>query len=309
MNQNKSPILITGSHRSGTTWVGKILAKAPNVAYVFEPFNIEIETSVNSKQFANWYQYLCEENSKEYKETLDGLMHFKYPLIKNLSHLTSVSNLARVARDQWLFLNYGLRHNRPLLKDPIAFFSTEWLAKTYGMQVLVMIRHPAAFCSSLKIANWQFDFNNFLRQPLLIERYLHPYLNEIEHYSKHTMSNIDQGILLWNCVHHTINIYKAEHPEWLFKRHEDISMNPEDEFKKIFLTLEIEFTERVAQYIGFTSGENNPTEQDAKNHFVRNSKLNTKNWLNRLTVEEIAYIKDKTSSISKIFYTEQDWRG
>ena len=33
------PILVTGAHRSGTTWVGKMLALAPGVAYVHEPFN------------------------------------------------------------------------------------------------------------------------------------------------------------------------------------------------------------------------------------------------------------------------------
>ena len=33
------PILVTGSHRSGSTWVGKMIASHPRVAYVEEPFN------------------------------------------------------------------------------------------------------------------------------------------------------------------------------------------------------------------------------------------------------------------------------
>ena len=33
------PILVTGAHRSGTTWVGKMLALAPGVGYVHEPFS------------------------------------------------------------------------------------------------------------------------------------------------------------------------------------------------------------------------------------------------------------------------------
>ena len=33
------PILVTGAHRSGTTWVGKMLALAPGVAYLHEPFS------------------------------------------------------------------------------------------------------------------------------------------------------------------------------------------------------------------------------------------------------------------------------
>ena len=33
------PILVTGAHRSGTTWVGKMLALAPGIGYVHEPFS------------------------------------------------------------------------------------------------------------------------------------------------------------------------------------------------------------------------------------------------------------------------------
>ena len=31
------PILVTGSHRSGSTWVGKMLATSPSVNYIHEP--------------------------------------------------------------------------------------------------------------------------------------------------------------------------------------------------------------------------------------------------------------------------------
>lgn len=308
MKSINKPILITGSHRSGTTWVGKVLARAPKVAYVFEPFNNAIDTSVNPKQFPNVYQYLCPENGNVYKSALDDLMDFKYPLKRNLMNLNSIENLARIARDQLLFFSYAHRGCRPLLKDPIAFFSAAWLAETYGMQVLVMIRHPAAFCSSLKFKNWTFNFNNFLNQPLLMEQYLHPYRTEIEHFSKHSMGVIDQGVLLWNCIHHTIRRYQEKYPKWLFVRHEDISMNPVDGFRNIFKTLELDFTDNVIAFIKFTSSDSNPVEQQPNNQFIRNSKLNVKNWTNRLKVDEIAYIKEKTEDVSHIFYTEQDWQ-
>ena len=307
MNPIKKPILITGSHRSGTTWVGKVLAKAPKVAYVFEPFNIGLNTNVNSKQFANMYQYLCHENDSEYRGSLDDLMSFKYPLMKNLKILNGFKNLAKIARDQFLFLDYATRGCRPLIKDPIAFFSATWLAKTFDMQVLVMIRHPAAFCSSLKIKNWTFDFKNFTKQPLLIEQYLYPFRKEIEHFSKHPMSIIDQGILLWNCIHHTIHLYQETHPEWIFIRHEDLSLNPVDGFRDIFKLLELDFTNNVNEYIKLTSSSSNPVEQQPDNQFFRNSELNVKNWMSRLTADEIAYIRDKTDDVCRIYYTDQDW--
>jgi hypothetical protein len=36
-------ILISGSHRSGSTWTGKVISQSNSVRYVHEPFNIDIE--------------------------------------------------------------------------------------------------------------------------------------------------------------------------------------------------------------------------------------------------------------------------
>jgi hypothetical protein len=33
----QGPILVTGAHGSGTTWVGKLLALAPGTGYAHEP--------------------------------------------------------------------------------------------------------------------------------------------------------------------------------------------------------------------------------------------------------------------------------
>jgi hypothetical protein len=38
-NSKRHPILVTGTPRSGTTWVGKIIATSPSVGYIKEPFN------------------------------------------------------------------------------------------------------------------------------------------------------------------------------------------------------------------------------------------------------------------------------
>jgi len=36
---SKSPILVTGMHRSGTTWVGRMLAASREAVYFHEPLN------------------------------------------------------------------------------------------------------------------------------------------------------------------------------------------------------------------------------------------------------------------------------
>jgi LPS sulfotransferase NodH len=37
---SNQPILVTGAHRSGTTWVGKILCASGEAAYISEPLNL-----------------------------------------------------------------------------------------------------------------------------------------------------------------------------------------------------------------------------------------------------------------------------
>ncbi len=257
MNLRK-PILVTGSHRSGTTWTGTSLALAPNTGYIYEPFNIATKLGVIENPFEFWFQYVCGENSDDYEAILQSVIHFGYPLGSNLAKVRSVRDVIKIARDQILSSLHKTRNDTPIVKDPIAVFSADWLSKQYDMNVLVMIRHPAAFCSSLKIKNWKFDFNNFLKQPLLMDRYLGVFEKEICELAENEKDILDQAILLWNCIHYTINIYQKGHPEWLFVRHEDLSAEPVEQFRAIYKAFNLEFTNKAKSSILKSSGEHNP---------------------------------------------------
>ncbi|MFO7965703.1 MAG: sulfotransferase [Desulfobacterales bacterium] len=307
MSDAIKPILVTGSHRSGTTWAGRILALAPHAGYIHEPFNIRNKLSVVDSPFNCWFQYVCEENENPYKAALDSVIQFKYPLLGNLAKARGFKDVVKIFRHQRITLLHRIRKNTPVVKDPIAFFSAEWLSKTYGMNVLVMIRHPAAYCSSLKIKNWKFNFNNLLNQPLLMDRYLGPFENEIREFAKEEQSIIDQAILLWNCIHHTATLYQEDHPEWLFVRHEDLSNDPLGNFESIYRKFGLAFTPAVESGILETSGVHNPAEQQPGRELKRNSKENIKNWKKRLRPEEIETVKIKTSEISSAFYEDDEW--
>jgi hypothetical protein len=301
------PILVTGSHRSGSTWAGKTLALAPHTGYIREPFNIGIPVGPLGNPFTNWFQYICEENVDPFRERLSGMVHYRYPLGRNLATMKTVKEFAKIAIDQGLFWLHKTQKHTPIVKDPIALFSAEWLSKAFEMNVLVMIRHPAAFCSSLKIKNWSFDFRNFLNQPLLMKRYLGGFEREIQECATQGADIIDQGILLWNCIHHTISTYQQQHPEWLFVRHEDVSTNPEEQFHSIYKTFNLEFTAQARAAILKQTAEKNPSEQQPGREFFRNSKANITNWKKRLNSREIERIREKTHKISGNFYNDYDW--
>jgi hypothetical protein len=50
-NEKRKTILVTGSHRSGSTWAEQILAIAPNTGYIHEPFNNVIKCGVIANPF------------------------------------------------------------------------------------------------------------------------------------------------------------------------------------------------------------------------------------------------------------------
>lgn len=53
---------------------------------------------------------------------------------------------------------------RTAIKNIIALISADWLYKTFNLDVVMLIRHPAAFVASFKVKQWNFDFSNFSSQ-------------------------------------------------------------------------------------------------------------------------------------------------
>lgn len=61
MNASK-PILVTGSHRSGSTWVGNIMATSPSVNYIHEPFNGICRPGICNIKFPYTFMYITNDN-------------------------------------------------------------------------------------------------------------------------------------------------------------------------------------------------------------------------------------------------------
>ena len=302
------PILVTGSHRSGTTWVGKMIAASPSVGYIHEPFNPLHRPGICTAKFPYWFMYVTDENETPFYEPLKNTLAFRFNLSAELPTLHSPRLVGRLAKNWYNFSLHRLRQSIPLMKDPIALFSTEWLSKRYEMHVIVLIRHPAAFASSLIRMNWGHDFTGFHEQTLLMKDYLGHFANEIEEFTKNKQDLLDQAILLWRMMHHTILRYQTAHNDWLFLRHEDISNDPLHHFTYIFKYLNLTFTEHVKTTIEDYTNSSNHSEAQ-KGHLLtkRDSKSNIKSWKKKLTEQEITHIRNKVEDISHKFYSDSDW--
>jgi len=306
---SRKPILVTGSHRSGTTYVGRVISEHPSIVYIHEPFNIQwCRPGICSARFPYWFTYITEGNEALFYKHVKNTITFRYNIAEELKSLRNIEDVARMLRDYSVFFLSRLRSLRPLIKDPIAFFSAEWLASKFDMDVIVLIRHPAAFTYSLKKKNWTFNFSNFLEQPLLMKDHLYPFEKEIREYAEKEHDIIDQATLLWNIIHYMIIKYMKTHTDWIFLRHEDIARDPLGGFQIIFKKLNIEFSKYIKDVIKDYSCSTNPIEQfKGSKSLKRNSKLLISTWKYRLTVSEIDRIRSKVENISEVFYSDEDW--
>jgi hypothetical protein len=313
MSSLKKPVLVTGSHRSGSTWVGRMIAEAPGMVYIHEPFNISDPQGhgICNAGFKYWFTYITRENEAEFYTPLKKMLEFRYDWGGALKSIKSVRDLKRLKVQ-----HYRCRKRRrdgaiPLMKDPLAFFSAEWLAERFDMRVLVVIRHPAAFVSSIKKLNWTHPFDHFLEQPLLLQHLLSPFEAELRELAVREHDLVDQGIFLWRLFHQTVLKYQRDHSDWIFVRHEELSQNPVGGFQKLFDRLNLEFSAGARQVIESYSRPENPHDTDAavgsEASLKRNSRLNISNWKNRLTPDEIKRIRDKVEDISSAFYQDKDW--
>ena len=150
------PLLVTGSHRSGTGWVGEMLAitPSPRLAYLWEPFSLRVRPGISHAPFRYWFTYVCRENEGAFRGPLGDTLAFRYRPGAELRSLRSPKDAGRFARDWWVTAEHRRHHAVPLFKDPIALFSAGWLTDTFGMDAIVLIRHPAAFVRSIVRNRW-----------------------------------------------------------------------------------------------------------------------------------------------------------
>lgn len=299
------PILITGSHRSGSTWVGKVLSTSPELGYIREPFNIEVFPRTTTAPIKYWFTKIDTSNEKLFLKGITETVQFKYRPFNKIKEVKSLRDIARFFVHWVKFFSNRVQQKRPLLKDPIALFSAPWVYETFGAQIIVLIRHPAAFVSSILKANWSFDFNHFAHQPILMNE-LPQFEEKIKLYAKEEQPLIDQAILLWNIFHSFIFKQKQTYKEWIFIRHEDLSLYPMESFTKLMEEIGVTFNqEKASKY--FSSSKPVIGIKDKNNQLFRDPAENIKKWKKDLSSKEVEYIYQQVVTVSQHFYKDSEW--
>ena len=309
-------ILIVGARRSGTTFTGKMMSLSKNISYLQEPFNYE--KGLKKMNINGWYPYFKKDNiNKKQKEILHKLFslekadfkvslgdaktdNFEYnvskkKLIKNIfANYSQEHLLQRIGRliiknsttSSFIKAKYNPWHKKLLVKDPLASLASNYLSKEFDLNVLVIVRHPAAFFESMKRKNWGVPPEDFLNQNELIS----DYLGEIAEKLKKANNRKEYAILEWLSVNTVLLNYLNKNNRFHVIKHEDICKNPVKTFKKLYSKFDIPFTEKIENKI---------------KRKVNSNKCEA--WRNRLDASEIQWVKSQTYDLAKEFYSDLEW--
>jgi len=284
-----------------------MLAASPEVTYIQEPFHPQHDKRVFSANTPYFYTYVCSSNEELIHKALRATLRFK-------RGIGSIHQWLRHPRGELLCqaraLGDRLTRKRALLKDPLAFFSADWLYRQFDTVNIITIRHPAAFAYSLKKKQWRFSFENLLEQPELLRDKLDLFRKDIVEMSRRSTTVVEQAGILWKIIYYNVLEYKKVYPEWIYIRHEDISLQPLSEFEVLFEQLGLTFDGQVERII------RTHTESGVRNSrnstivipdVARDSVKNIRRWKRELSQEESDMVRLLTQDVADCFYSSAEW--
>ncbi len=298
-------ILVTGSHRSGSTWVGNMLTIPDNNVYIHEPLNYSTKVRFSKFNPRYWFEMISTERMTEMDERFTKL---RYPLWANLKRSGNARDLAKSVYYFWRY--WRLRNSDDLniiVKDPISIMSVERYLEQ-GYRVVVLQRHPAAFISSLWVKSWHFDFKHFSNQEALMATFSDDTRKRIKEASEKELNILEQGVLLWRVFSEKIIYYKDKHPDSvLLRTHEELSLSAVDSFKELYAELELEFDDETSEKMKAMNENQIVPDSQQSNSLIRDSRKNIRNWEKRLDRDQINFIQKETSDLFPLFYPNQNW--
>lgn len=291
-------ILVTGTHRSGTTFVASMLALAPGTSPLFEilsPAHPD-ETQVH---FEKWFQYVGRENEERYLEPLRRALGLRPGLVESLRGARGLRQAAGRVKD-------ALSAPRIVLKEPTAAFAAEWMADRLGMSPVLTIRHPAGFVASNRRLGWAYHLQDLVDQPLLLRGFLAGMEGEI----RAALASPEQIVhlsVLWKAVYRTVADLRRRRPEFVFVRHEDVSLRPVEVLGQVYARLGLEMTPRARTGIVSHTTRQGPYGPPAVDDIHRNSADHVRDWERLLEPGEAARIRALTEPVASEFYGDRDW--
>ncbi len=274
----KAVRIVTGMHRSGTTWMGEAASLAMPDCVVHEPFNL----GSGLKGVPCWYPGpdRVEETSALIAQMMAGRCGFR--------RRRPSDGLLRGTARQILGSHYdrdlsrALRSSNPLvlLKDPFLIRLCADLAERHSAKAAILIRHPAALVHSLRRMEW----------PV-------PELDGKSWPRRHEDPDLQFAYALgcfWSAMYEEVEQQLARAPEsLLLMRHEDLCLSPIEEGGALLEHLDIPVTGAARDFLSkSTSGGTGEMSGRQLHNMSRDAQALAFSWRSSLPPEQISAVTE-----------------
>lgn len=249
----KNWIFVTGVIRSGTTFLGTILSAPLQVDYIHEPFNGGYSLPEYEALKPRYVRPGLEnEEDRQYHEHISRI--FSYDIAMRSAqydndpwHIKAVKRLVG-SRGPFYFRLAKVNpfHRAAVIKDPVARMVTEHLYLHFDAKPVILVKHPVSFIASLKRVHWWPEVAEFAEQPHLVADY---FSDEPEFFGRSWPNRMLESAAHWRATYKVLLDQAERYPDWQVITHETLSTHPLEEFRKLFLALELPWSESVERKI------------------------------------------------------------
>lgn len=214
-------IIVAGSGRSGTTWLGNIIA-GDEYRILFEPFDFRHVPEATGLGLRPYFR-----PNQDYPQWR--------PFIEKV--------LSGRIGNEWVDqdrkrLDPSKYSDKILVKEIRANGMLAWMDKNFHCKIVYIIRHPCAVIASRMKLKWDTHFDAFLSQSELLSDYLAPY----EGLMRSVTTDAQKHALMW-CAENIIPLDQMASHDWIRCTYEDLFTNTEREVARILDSLGLELTQ------------------------------------------------------------------
>lgn len=246
--------------------MGETLARGPGIEYVWEPYNPLVRAWPHSE--VPHFMTGPYDAQPLVDDIATSLVAFR----SRGSLLGHPETVAREVRRRLRFASARRAHRTLLIKDPLAIFLAAYLQQRFGFRVVLCLRHPAGFVASCMRLGWDYDFENLLAQPQLMQR-LAPWRDEMEATVARTGPMLQRVTLLWRVIYGALADGELAPAASYIVRYEDAVADPQQTFVQAADALGIALPAGAAQV--------DATRADA--------------WRTQLSPDDVSYVRAATS--------------
>jgi len=203
-----------------------MLATCSGSRYVYEPFNPQWNPSLQDALAHFCYAKANSELPVGVEKTMLSAFQGK----QTPKQLTRA-----IYRGYWRTA-LGAK-SRIIVKDPTAVLMSEWLQCKTNAQVLVVVRHPCGFASSIESLDWKLNIDHLRVQEQLMSDFLSPFEDLLTHVRGDPWLTIGA---YWAAIHTVIFQQAQKRQDWILCNYEDLCLNPVNQFTRLAAQLSLE---------------------------------------------------------------------